>query len=348
MNRKFLRRFGEWVTGLRADPFSYVRIKLTIIYTLVIILGIIGYVLLLNREFTRYTTTVAQEITDPARRQRFITRSEKVTAKALYSIEPEDILTVFIVMGISYILAGIALKPIREMVENQKVFLANAAHQLKTPLAIIKTEMEVFLRDKRNYLQSPELLFRRKAGVLSNLEEIDRMNHIIEDLMLIARLDSHQITLQRIPINLGRLMKGVIKNLSNYAEMKKISFRFKSAKSVSILGDPEKLQQAFYNILKNAIDCSHQNGLVKVSINHRSLDAIVEIMDQGIGISPNELPFIFDRFYRTSTAINNNIKGTGLGLAIVYWIIKNHQGEITVHSAPSKGTIFKITLPHNG
>jgi two-component system sensor histidine kinase CiaH len=339
------KQLGVWVTGLRSNPFTWARFKLTLLYSAVILLGIIGYIFLLNRELDTTTNLISQEISDPGKKARFIDRSSRVAFQTLYTIQPEDILMIFIVIGISYFLAGVALKPIKETMDQQKVFLENATHQLKTPLAIIKTELEVFLRDKKNYGQIPNTLIRKKSEVISNLEEVNRMGQVVDDLLLVARIDNQQSNLQIEPLDLKKLIQTTAKNLQSYGENKNVSLIFKPADSIFVNADSDKLQQVFYNLLKNGIDCTTPNGKVTITLKQNQDKVTVEIADNGIGIAKEEQSLIFKRFYRTKNSINHHIKGTGLGLTIAKWVVKKHGGIIKVESELTKGTVFTITLP---
>ena len=342
--KKYWKLFMDWVIGLKSNPFTWTRLKLTILYSIVIIFGIIIYIVLLHREIQRTTYSVAQEISDPARYQRFIKRSNRVTIEALYSIQAEDILMILMVIGASYFLAGLALKPIRDIMESQKQFLSHAAHELKTPLAIIKTEMEVFLRDKRSFFNNRQLLLRKRASMLSNLEEVDRMSQIIEGLLIIARIDAKQDDFIFGRINLTKLLIQSLKKIKTYANTKHIKLVFNTKKSIYLTADPDKLQQAIYNIIKNAIDYAKQDGLVHLTLEKSGGQINLTITDNGIGIPKENLPKIFQQFFRANNT-SKKIAGSGLGLSIAESIIKRHRGIINIGSKLGKGTKVMIILP---
>jgi signal transduction histidine kinase len=211
------KRFGEWVTALRSNKFRWAKIKLTALIFFIIFFIVVIYLVLLYNEFSRAITYFANEnISEPDRRQRFIERAFIVTRTTLFGVQPEDVLTIFIMLGISFFLAGYVLKPIKEALALQKRFLADASHQLRTPLAIIKAEMEVFLQDRKNYLGNKELLMRKRQGVLSNLEEVDKMSKIIDELLLIARIDLRQETFHFGKIKLKEFLTRAVKKIEKY------------------------------------------------------------------------------------------------------------------------------------
>ncbi len=342
--KKYWKLFADWVIGLKSNPFTWTRLKLTFLYSIVIIVGIIVYIVLLHREIQRTTYSVAQEISDPNRYQRFIRRSNRVTIEALYSIQVEDILMILMVIVASYFLAGLALKPIRDIIESQKQFLSHTAHELKTPLAIIKTEMEVFLRDKRSFFNNRQLLLRKRASILSNLEEVNRMSQIIEGLLMIARIDAKQDDFIFDRINLTKLLTHSLKNIKSYANTKHIKLIFNIKKPIYLLADPDKLQQAVYNIIKNAIDYSKKDGLVQLFLEKNGGQINLNIADNGIGVPKEDLPKVFQRFFRANHT-SKKIAGSGLGLSIAQLIINRHGGTVRIESKLGKETKVMIILP---
>ena len=342
--KKCWKLFADWVISLKSNPFTWTRLKLTILYSIVIIFGIVIYIVLLHREIQRTTYSVAQEISDPDRYKRFIERSNRVTVEALYSIQAEDILMILMVIVTSYFLAGLALKPMRNIIESQKQFLSHAAHELKTPLAIIKTEMEVFLRDKRSFFNNRQLLLRKRASILSNLEEVNRMSQIIEGLLMIARIDAKQDDFIFDRINLTKLLTHSLKNIKSYANTKHIKLIFNIKKPIYLLADPDKLQQAVYNIIKNAIDYSKKDGLVQLFLEKNGGQINLNIADNGIGVPKEDLPKVFQRFFRANHT-SKKIAGSGLGLSIAQLIINRHGGTVRIESKLGKETKVMIILP---
>ncbi len=342
--KKLWKLFAGWVTALKANTFTWAKIKLTALYFIVILVIILVYLILLYNEFTRTIISFAHDnILEIDRRNRFIERAFIVTKATLFQIQTEDVLTIFLTLGISYLLAGFVLKPIKEAMLRQKKFLIDASHQLRTPLTIIKTEMEVFLRDKRNYTLNKELLLRKRKGMLSNLEEIDRMSRIIDELLLVARIDAHQEKLHFAIINPGLLVKKSIASIRNYARIKNINLSFSISTTLRIQADEDKLQQAIINVIKNAIDYSKKGSKIKIAVTGKTDTVSIIVADNGIGIPKKDLPHIFERFYKAkNTGIKT--KGMGIGLSITEWIINQHKGKINIQSILGKGTTVVILL----
>lgn len=345
----YWKRFVEWVIGLRSDPFKWARLKLTILYASIIIIIPIVYLGFLDREFNRNTYLVAQEIPNQVRRKRFIERSAEVRQDVVLKIGPDDISVFLVTLIVSYILAGIALRPLKKSMQIQKQFLANASHELRTPLAILKTELEVFLRNKNNWVKNKRFLLRKRTEVLSNLEEVDRIQQIVDNLLFLSREDSLQENFHFSKVNLSSLLQGVLKRIGGVAKRKRVllSLEKLDKNKINIIVDPIRLEQAFLNIITNSIKYTRRGGKIIIRVWSNNEYIIISIMDNGIGISSKDLPHIFERFYRSSSIEVYNSEGVGLGLNIASTIIKKHGGKIDVKSALGKGTTMQISLPLN-
>ncbi len=343
----FWRRFVGWVTELRNDPFQLARLKLTLIYTIVITGALLFYLGLQYVEFTREVLTFARQNVPVERRQRFIKRSTAVIKTTLFTIQPGDVGMFFLTFIISYVLAGFALKPIKKTVQAQKKFLADASHELRTPLTIIRAEMEVFLRDKSNLGKSNAFMLRKRQSMLSNLEEIDRMQQIIDNLLFFSRVDINQESFRFINLNLFNLVDQVTQRLGETAKRKHMYVSVKGDRKAVVLGDPIRLEQAFLNIIKNAIKYTPQGGNIGVTVNKLSSGGEILVTDNGIGIPAKDLPHIFERFFRANNRLTKQAEGVGLGLTIAKLIVNKHKGTILVKSALGKGTTVKVFLPHS-
>jgi signal transduction histidine kinase len=244
-----------------------------------------------------------------------------------------DLFILITAAGLSFVLAGKTLKPIQLSVEAQKAFAANASHELRTPLAVMRNDIEVLLRN-----QSPTKEVSHKTMV-SNLEEIGRMSHIVEDLLVLARSDSHIFPPHK-EIDINFVLKNVIERVRPLAESKNIKLNYTSANTFVIKGNQTHLERAILNILQNSIDHTPANGTISLSLERNASQVVLNINDTGSGISANDLPHIFKRFYK-----GNSTTGTGLGLSIVKEIINQHKGHISIESSEGKGTSVIIHLP---
>ena len=223
-------------------------------------------------------------------------------------------------------------------IAQMRQFSADASHELQTPLTILKGEMEVALRQKR----SPEEYMDVLA---SGLEEIDRINHLVEGLLLIARADSGILRLDRQRIYLKELLADIFQQIRSVADQHAIQLILEAHESVTVEGDREHLRRLFLNLLGNAIKYSYAGGVVTVALLRDKKWAVVKVTDTGMGISADEQKQIFNRFYRATQTGARDGKGAGLGLSIVDSIVKTHNGYIAVKSSPKQGSTFTVHLP---
>ena len=221
-----------------------------------------------------------------------------------------------------------------------KQFSGDASHELRTPLTILKGETEVALR----WAKEPEE-FRKMLE--SNLEEIDRMSRIIENLLLLAKSEAGQLPLEKKKFSLSDLLQELYLQGTTLGEPRRIdvALHLDVNEEIYLWGDELRIRQTFLNLISNGIKYNTAGGRLDISLALDNRDAVVSIADTGIGIPPEHLPHIFDRFYRIDKARNREEGGTGLGLAIVKWIVEVHEGKISVRSEPGEGSTFTVRLP---
>lgn len=236
---------------------------------------------------------------------------------------------------------------IEEAFRLQKQFTADASHELKTPLTILLGEMEVALVNPRTSKEYVETL-------RSAVEEIRRITKIVDELLTIARLESGQLAMQKHPVRLDELLLDAVSKTSAYASRRSINIHFEvhdhssgESEEVYILGDEDKLLSVFINLLDNAIKYSNDNTTIRVSLTVAAGMAAIDIIDRGIGIDSEDLPHVFDRFYRAdkSRSSEGARRGTGLGLSISRYLVEAHGGSISVASTKGSGTTVSVRLP---
>lgn len=345
---KYWKRFEALVTELKSDQFKRALVKLSIVYTIIIVSAVIFYLILLNREFERYTIFFANKIfRDQTVKEKFITKSLTISRSTLFSVYPEDIFMFFILTAISIFFADQALRPLKRNAMIQKRFLADASHELRTPLTIVKTEMEVFLRDDGKWVRNKALLPRKNELIKSNIEELDKMDQILDELLLITRLDLQAYKMNKTIFDGSVLLRQVIKRLKTPSSEKKIAIRivYLEPKILFIEGDLRKIEQAFMNIIRNAINYTDDRGEVVITISREKHYAKFVIEDTGIGIKPSDFSHVFEPFYRGDTGRLKSSEGSGLGLTIAKAIINRHSGTIDIQSVNGKGTKFTVMLP---
>ena len=217
-------------------------------------------------------------------------------------------------------------------------FSADASHELQTPLTILKGEMEVTLRSPRR----PE---EYQLILKSALEEIDRIAHLVEGLLLLARADAGVLRMDRRSMDLAPLVKEVYEQAKVLANAQGITLFLGPLEDVSILGDSERLRRLLLNLVDNGIKYTPAGGRVTVSLQGNRQWAYIRVSDTGIGLSHEDQKRIFERFYRTAEARSRNESGAGLGLCIARSIAEAHSGRIEVESIPGHGSTFTVILP---
>ena len=234
----------------------------------------------------------------------------------------------------SYLFARRTLRPIEQAHAAQVKFTANASHELRTPLAVMQTEIDVALRDKKMSIADA------RAILASNLEEVERLRTLSDRLLSLTRSSDE---LKRKSIKLDAVVQ---------AELKQLTKRYKQpitsdiAKDVMVSGDATLLRQVLNIIVDNAFAYSGvEVPDVKVILKQKEDVATLTVSDRGVGIQPRDLDRIFERFYRGAESNVAKPDGHGLGLSLARDIIERHDGTITVHSKPGKGSSFTISLP---
>jgi len=220
-----------------------------------------------------------------------------------------------------------------------KQFTADASHELRTPLTILRGEVEIGLRGDRTAEEYREIL-------ISNLEEVERMSRIVSDLLLLSKADIGQESLAAESVDLHALVRELTGQFTVLAEQKKITLESRLEPVPAVVGDCLRLRQMAANLLVNAIRYTPPGGSITVRLHQQEAGGVALVVeDTGIGIPAEDLPRIFDRFYRVDKARSRQEGGSGLGLSIVKWIVDAHQGTIEVTSEPGIGTTFTVVLP---
>ena len=217
-------------------------------------------------------------------------------------------------------------------------FTADASHELRTPIAFMRTSAELALRKQRSEAEYREAL----AQILSELE---RTSGLIEDLLLLARADSGSGQMRFQRMDLREALREACDQGRVLAESKHIAFESDLLPTpVEIEGDRQAIRRVFLILIDNAVKYTGAGGRVVVALHATNGTAIGEVRDSGIGISPADIPNIFERFYRADKARSREMGGAGLGLSIARWIIEAHRGDIQVESAPGEGSRFQVRL----
>jgi len=340
------KRFAAPAIGSRTDPFRTARRKLTLLY-LATIAAVVAVLSSALYEFHAHDVEGIERRRAGAEveGQRPIDDARSGLGEYLEhlgrSIIVADAITIVAGGLLSFLLAARTLQPIKEAVEAEQRFFANAAHDLRTPLAVMQSEAEVALR--AGSLDPGEA----RTVIQSSLEELRRMSSMVEQILDLAKSRSTRRTGpgSRRPLDISALAAATANRLARRVEERGIQMTSDAPAPVVIAGDAPALERALYNILENAIAYTPRGGCVTVRARREGSDAVLEVADTGIGIPPDDLPHITEPFFRGDKARSNNEGGAGLGLTIAKAVVDEHRGSLHAESAPGRGTTISLRFP---
>lgn len=222
----------------------------------------------------------------------------------------------------------------------QRQFTSDAAHELRTPITVMLTQTQTALNRERGAAEY-------RATVEACQRAAQRMRKLMESLLELARLDAGQETLQRVPFDLSKTVNECVELVTPLAEARGLRIHC-AAPALPCAGDPERMGQVITNLLGNAIEYSQECGEVRISGERQSGTVKLSVSDSGPGIAVEDLPRIFERFYRVDKARSGSGGHTGLGLAISKAIVEAHGGSLEAASRPGEGATFTVRLPEGG
>ena len=237
---------------------------------------------------------------------------------------------------VALLMANKSLRPLRLAFTKQREFVADASHELRTPLTLIRTNAEAWLRRTP---PSPAGEYARHI-----LEEVDQLGALVRDLTTLALADARQLHLEPRAVDVSDVIRELIDHTTPLVEERRLRLR-SDLEPVLIDADPARLRQLLLILLDNALAHTLAGGEVSVSTRRSGGKARVVVEDTGSGIAAEDLPHIFERFYRADKARSREQGGTGLGLAIAKWIVDTHRGSIDVRSDVGRGTQVTVCLP---
>lgn len=229
---------------------------------------------------------------------------------------------------------------IHQVDENRKQFVSNVSHELRTPM----TSMNIIAESLLQQEHWDEAVYREFLGDIES--EVKRLNQIIDSLLYLVDVEKKELKMDYQLCYINYLIQNVLKHLKPIADQKQISLNFEEYEKVQILVDQGKIQQCLINVINNAIQYTPEGGSVTIQLTQDKNEVLIGVKDTGIGIPEEDIPKVFDRFYRVDRARARTTGGSGLGLSIVKQIVMLHNGSIHVESTVNVGTTVFIHLPN--
>jgi two-component system OmpR family sensor kinase len=314
----------QMASNLRLVDATLNTLVTVLVFGSLIAMGIAALVVWLS---TRRALTPLEAVTQTALQ---ITRADDLSRRIFYQGPPGDevgqLITAF----------NQTLARLENLFNTQRRFLADVGHELRTPLTVIKGNAELMRRMGCSDEESLE-------GIEN---EVDRLTRLVGDLLLLAQAESGKLPLDRRLVELDTLVFDALQQMRVLAH-ERLSLKLGEIDQVQVCGDQDRLKQVLVNLIANAIQYSPAGGEVVVGLGKSGSRAKLTVRDNGPGIPVEDLPHVFERFYRgeKSRTRSRDGKGYGLGLSIAYWIVRNHEGQIEVDSKPGQGTTFCVWLP---
>jgi signal transduction histidine kinase len=223
--------------------------------------------------------------------------------------------------------------------KEQQQFIADVSHELRTPLTVLRGSLEVTLEEER-----PPEEYREALG--NALLEVRHLARLSQNLLFLVRGESGRITLSFANMDLTRLLADLARDLVPAAADRGLTVTAElPERPVTAFVDADRLQQVFHNLFENAMRYTPAGGSIVVRLTAAPGEARMDVADTGIGIPEKDVPFVFERFFRSDRARRAYSGGSGLGLSIARWIVEAHKGKIAVRSAPGQGSTFTVSLP---
>jgi len=226
---------------------------------------------------------------------------------------------------------------VEEAVGEMRQFSTALAHELRTPIAALRGEIELAAMD-------PAAQESFRAAAASQLEELDKLTRLIDQLLTLARAESGQIPVARERVDLTALVPSVVEQVEAVAQANGLGLSCEVADHIAVLGDAEWLERLLLNLLDNAFKFTPRGGRILVRLSAAGTLARVEVADTGIGMPPDVLSHVFERFYRADPARSSNARGVGLGLSLVKWIADRHDAVVQAASEPGRGSTFTLLI----
>lgn len=319
----------------KVDEVVGPRIRLTLAYAAILALLLAAF----SGVVYALLSQVVWQLVEPFRDDPImVAAAHRMLAKDALLLVIANAGALVLVVGAAFFLARSALRPLEQALALQRQFTNDASHDLRTPLAVIRTETSAALHDASQL--SGEAV--QRLGTID--EQAQRMERLIDQLLTLSHLDAAS-ALDREPTDLIVVVNGVVRDLRPLADVRSIRLDVVRGESALVLGDELKLSQLIANLIDNAVKFSPSQSSVRVSVWQSRDAAYVAVTDEGRGIPAPELDRIFERFHRLDPIPTNGRGGHGLGLPLCRWIARAHGGDVSVDSREGAGSTFTVRLP---
>jgi signal transduction histidine kinase len=223
--------------------------------------------------------------------------------------------------------------------KEQQQFIADVSHELRTPLTVLRGSLEVALEEDRSAEE-----YREAIG--NALLEVRHLTRISQNLLFLTRGESGRVTLSFANLDLGRFASDTVRDLAPAAADRQMELDVSTPPvPVYVFADSGRMQQVLHNLVENALQYTESGGRIQVRVAAAPGEALLSVSDTGVGIPADDLPYVFERFFRSKRSRRANPGGSGLGLSIVRWIVEAHKGRVTAESTPGRGSTFTVRLP---
>ncbi|MWC30259.1 sensor histidine kinase [Paenibacillus sp. MMS18-CY102] len=268
-----------------------------------------------------------------------VTAQQKIITNLVYTFSAVGLVMLILIYFTSRYFANRSIAPVKEAFNKQKQFIADASHELKTPLAVINTNADVLLANSEDTI-------RNQAKWLHRIQsETERMKTLTNDLLYLTEMDDSRAGMIFSNFNVSESVESVILTMEAVVFEKDLSLRYEIEPDLAVRGNNEQIKQVAMILLDNAIKYTPAKGTIDISLKKRHHEIVLAVANTGDGIQPEHLERIFDRFYRADASRSRRLGGYGLGLAIAKSIVEQHRGKIVAKSTPKEMTSFTVLLP---
>jgi two-component system sensor histidine kinase CiaH len=268
-----------------------------------------------------------------------VTAQQAILTKLIYTFAAVGLGMLIVIYFISRFFANRSIQPVKQAFEKQKQFIADASHELKTPLAVIQTNTDVLLANREDTIASQEKWLHYIK------QETHRMAKLTGDLLYLTEMDEARSTMMHAEFDLSDTLETIILTMEAVIFEKQLRLDYDIEHGLKTVGSPEQMKQVIMILLDNAIKYANPRGEITIALKKQQHDVVLSVTNTGEGIAPEHLGRIFDRFYRTDTSRTRSQGGYGLGLAIARSIVDQHGGKLQARSTVGKSTTFLLQLP---